>query len=116
MLDACHSGALGAQGKRAKASEWTRELSDDDCGVVVMCAAMDREEAGEQDGHGFFAKAVIEGLSGRAAGNKVDRRVTLLNLYQYVNDRVIVLSEDAQHPVIGIPTSVRPFFSLAAPE
>ena len=34
-------------------------------GVIVMCAAMGRETAGEEKklGHGYFAKAVIDGLA-----------------------------------------------------
>jgi len=39
MLDACHSGATGVRVDRL-----ARDLSDDDCGVVVMCAATGREE------------------------------------------------------------------------
>src|SRR5262249_10626077 len=45
LLDACHSGAVG----RA-ISELARGLADDDCGVVVLCAALGSETAGEQGG------------------------------------------------------------------
>src|SRR5207244_4151360 len=57
LLDACHSGKIGGLRTKARMGELTRDLSDEDCGVIVMCAAMDREEAGEKNGHGFFAKA-----------------------------------------------------------
>ena len=114
LLDACHSGAIG--GKGGLTDELTRELSDDDCGVVVMCAAMGREEAGEERKlrHGYFALAVIEGLSGKADVSKRDGRVYLHHLEQYVIDRVQELSNDEQHPVVGKPTTVRSF-ALAKP-
>jgi WD40 repeat protein len=114
MLDACHSGAIGARG--GLTAELTRDLSDDDCGVIVMCAAMGREEAGEERklGHGYFALALIEALSGKADVSRRDGAVYLHHLDQYVNERVVELSNDEQHPVSGRPTTVRSF-ALAKP-
>jgi WD40 repeat protein len=114
MLDACHSGAIGAKG--GLTAELTRDLSDDDCGVIVMCAAMGREEAGEERklGHGYFALALIEALSGKADVSRRDGAVYLHHLDQYVNERVVELSNDEQHPVSGRPTTVRSF-ALAKP-
>ena len=111
LLDACHAGAIGARGKGALTDELTRALSDDDCGVVVICAAMGREEAGEERklGHGYFALALVEGLSGKADVSKRDGRVYLHHLEHYVIDRVQELSNDEQHPVVGKPTTVRSF-------
>ncbi|MGL4422323.1 MAG: caspase family protein, partial [Gemmataceae bacterium] len=108
-LDACHSGA-------SRLDDFARELTDDDCGVIVMCAAMGREQAGEEKalGHGYFAKAVIEALGGKADTSKKDGQIYLHHLEHYVIDRVVELSNDEQHPVSGKPTSVRSF-ALAKP-
>jgi uncharacterized caspase-like protein len=111
LFDACHSGAT-----RARVDRLARDLSDDDCGVVVMCAATGREEAGEDSklGHGYFAHAIIEGLSGKADRSKKDKMIYLGHLETYVYDTVVELSKDEQHPVVGRPTSVRTF-ALAKP-
>ncbi len=106
FLDACHSGGR-------KANELMRDLAGDDSGVVVMCAAMGDEKAGEADGHGFFCKAVIEALQGKAARNPRDGCVYFHHLEQYVTDRVPELSKDAQHATTAKP-SMRPL-PLARP-
>src|SRR5207247_2599819 len=61
LLDACHSGAIGLL-----FDDVSRELSDEDCGVVVMCAARPRQPAIEKDGNGYFTRSLVGGLSGKA--------------------------------------------------
>ncbi len=122
LIDACHGGKQ----KRKPGGGWTvkrqgptdglaRELADDDCGVVVMCAAMGHEESREDADakHGYFTLALIEGLSGKADYNG-DGLITLTELELYVEGRVAQLSRDLQHPVTARPSSVRSF-ALARP-
>jgi WD40 repeat protein len=110
LLDACHSGAVGKV-----INDLARDLADDECGVIVMCAALGKEKAGEADGHGFFCRALIEGLRGerQAPRNPRDGYVYLHHLEQYVIDRVQDLSKDEQHPTTARPT-LRPL-PLAKP-
>jgi WD40 repeat protein len=110
LLDACHSGAVGRV-----INDLARDLADDDCGVIVMCAALGQEKAQEAEGHGFFCRALIEGLRGerQAPRNPRDGYVYLHHLEQYVIDRVQDLSKDAQHPTTARPT-LRPL-PLAKP-
>jgi WD40 repeat protein len=105
LLDACHSGAVGKA-----INDIARDLADEDCGVVVMCAALGSEKAGEAAGHGFFCKAMLEVLSGEnhAPRNPRDRCVYLHHLEQYVIDRVQELSKDEQHPTTAKP-AIRPY-------
>jgi WD40 repeat protein len=110
LLDACHSGAIGLG---AGISDLARNLADEDCGVVVMCAALGSETAGEANGHGHFCQALIEGLQGKAAHNPRDGCIYLHHLEQYVIDRVLELSHDEQHPTTAKPT-IRPL-ALAKP-
>src|SRR5262249_22891507 len=102
LLDACHSGAIGLLW-----DDLTRELVDEDCGVIVMCAATPGKVAREKDGQGIFTRSVVEGLSGKAG--KRDKRVYLHHLQQYVIDRVSDLSKDTQHPIAVVPPWMRPF-------
>lgn len=117
MLDACHAGAIGAKIKNAAAGtdDLARELADEDCGVVMMCAAMGKEESREDDAvkHGFFTLALIEGLSGKADYDK-DGFIHLTELDLYIGNRVVSLSKDLQHPVVAKPTTIRSF-ALAKP-
>ena len=62
-------------------------------------AVADSEKAGEADGHGFFSRALIEGLEGKGPRNSHNGIVYLHHLEQYVIDRVQELSKDQQHPV-----------------
>jgi hypothetical protein len=78
-----------------------------------MCAALGGEKAGEADGHGFFCKALIEALEGKAGKNPRDGCVYLHHLEHYVIDRVGELSKDEQHPTTAKP-AIRPF-ALARP-
>jgi predicted Zn finger-like uncharacterized protein len=108
LLDACHSGAIGLL-----FDDLSRELIDEDCGVVVMCAATPSKAALETGGHGLFTLSVIEGLSGKAS--KRDGSVYLHHLQQYVVDHVMDLSKDTQHPIVVVPPWMRPF-GLSKPE
>ena len=66
MLDACHSsGSL--KNFRPAVDDITRNLTDDDCGVAVMCSAMAHEKALEKEGNGLFTRAVVQALN-RAEG------------------------------------------------
>jgi uncharacterized caspase-like protein len=104
LLDACHSGAIGVL-----FDDLSRELVDEDCGVVVMCAATPSKVALEKGGHGHFTRSMIEGLSGKAPTSKKDHCVYLHHLQHYVIDRVEELSNDSQHPIVVVPPWMRPF-------
>lgn len=117
LLDACFSGAFDDR-KRKKRSLPTqadnamRELSYDD-GLVIFCGAAKEQEAIEENGHGFFTKAFVEGLSGKGS---TDRQglVTIYHLATYVRDRMLDLSNNEQEPTISVPSTVRAF-ALARP-
>ena len=104
LLDACHSAAIGLL-----FDDLSRELIDEDCGVIVMCAARPKQPAREKDGHGFFTRALIGGLSGKGPTNKRDGCVYLHHLQQYVIDTVMDLSDNNQHPIAVAPPWMRPF-------
>ena len=119
LLDACHSGAVDGEKRRAAASltdDLVRDLVTDDYGVIVMCSSMGKEFSLESATveHGFFTLALVEGLSGKADYNKTG--VVYLNgLDLYVTTRVKELSKGKQHPVTTRPTSIRSF-PLSRPE
>lgn len=112
LLDACFSGAFDDRKRKKRslptqADNAVRELAYDD-GLVVFCGAAKEQEAIEENGHGFFTKSFVEGLSGK--GSK-DRQglVTIYHLATYVRDRMLDLSNNEQEPTISVPSTVRSF-------
>ena len=100
LLDACNSGAIGRVGKKGFPENVVRELKSEDKGIITMCSSSEREESTEADGHGYFTKALIERLEGKAhrASNGV---IYLSALDDYVLELVKDLSKGKQHPTSG---------------
>jgi hypothetical protein len=111
LLDACYSGGIDAGRKKRALPGAADALVRDfayDAGLVVLCGASKEQEAAEESGHGFFTKALAEGLSGKA-GRDRQGLVTLYKLQDYVHDRVAELSGGEQEPTVSIPSTVRSF-------
>jgi hypothetical protein len=110
LLDACHASA-GLKSFRPAVDDLTRTLTEDDCGVAVLCAAMAHEKALEKGGNGLFARAVLRALSQAedVPFNRHDRRLYVHHLYSYVFDQVQALSDDRQHPFLSLPWVVESF-------
>jgi WD40 repeat protein len=101
LLDACHSAA----GVRAFSDEAARDMTDDETGVAVLCAALGSEEAGEENGHGLFTRAVLEALgrADRVPYDSHDGRQYVHHLGSFVLDEVRARSHDEQHPFLTLP-------------
>ena len=113
MLDACHSGSLGGDRRKAVKSltdDLVRDLANDDYGIIIMASSTGREFSLEsQDDHsGYFTLAICEGLEGLADTNR-DTHVYFNELDLYVTDRVKALTDGKQHPVTAKPTTIRSF-------
>jgi WD40 repeat protein len=113
LLDACHAGSFDGDRRKSLGGltdDLVRDLVTDDYGVVVMCSSTGREYSLEDEtvSHGYFTKALLEGLSGEADYDK-DGAVYLNELDTYVTDRVKKLSKGLQHPVTSKPASIRSF-------
>jgi WD40 repeat protein len=116
LLDACHSGAIGGEKRKSLRvlktanDNLARDLLTPDFGVIVMCSSTRSQVSieSEQTKQGYFTKALLEGLRGKADYNK-DGIVTSLELDFYVHERVLELSDGAQEPVTGKPPSIKPF-------
>lgn len=119
MLDACHSAGFGEGKKLAKVGlkpatdDVARDLTEDDCGIAVMCAAMSHEKAEGQGGHGLFTQALLEALEKKPGVpvpfNRHNQRVYVHHLQAYVFDEVSKRSEERQHPFLSLPWVVESF-------
>ena len=116
FLDTCHSGQLGAdlyalRGGAVDNTEAIRELASDENGVVVMAASTGKEWAIElQDQqHGAFTQALLEGLRDGRADLTLDGIVHLRELDHYLSERVKELTKGRQHPTTVKPSTISRF-------
>jgi hypothetical protein len=110
ILDACHSSA-GLRNFRPAVDDITRQMTDDECGVAVLCAAMGHEKALEKGGNGLFTRAIVDGLN-RKDGvpfNTSNRLFYVHHLHAYVFDQVSEQSAGKQHPFLSLPWVVESF-------
>jgi WD40 repeat protein len=114
LLDACHAAGFGAgkklskRGLRPATDDLARDLTENDCGVAVMCAAMGHEKAEGVAGFGLFTKALIEALE-KGPTNPFNQRQYVHHLQSYVFDQVSHHSKDRQHPFLNLPWVVESF-------
>jgi hypothetical protein len=88
-----------------------RDLTDDEIGIAVMCAAMAHEKAEGQGGHGLFTQAVLDALAKKPGVpfHPRNQRVYVHHLHTYVFDQVSDRSDDRQHPFLSLPWVVESF-------
>ncbi|MEQ6119981.1 caspase family protein [Reichenbachiella sp. MALMAid0571] len=110
LIDACHSGQLGANVGQSKVdnTEAVRELSSGEFGVVIMSASTGAESSLEHPdwGHGAFTLSIIEGLEQQKADVKKDGKIYLRELDFYLAERVRELTGGRQHPTTQKPSSI----------
>jgi WD40 repeat protein len=119
MLDACHSAGFGEGKKLSKlgmkpaTDDVARDLTEDDYGVAVMCAAMGHEKAEGKGGHGLFTQAMLEAMEKKPGVpvpfNRHNQRVYIHHLQAFVFDEVSARSEERQHPFLSLPWVVESF-------
>jgi len=113
VLDTCHAGKAGREitvallmQTRGLTESTARKLLQRAIGSTVFSSSSDQGQALEgYKGHGLFTHALIEGLKGGADDNK-DGYIKITELANYVEEKVILLSEEIfnrqQTPTIQI--------------
>lgn len=119
FLDTCFSGSLFAGAERGTAAidALVQDLLHTENGVVVFASTTGSQTAREAPewGNGVFTKALVEGLSGRAASPEAPS-VTINKLSLYVGDRVKELTGGTQTPTLAMPKGVADFpIAVAVP-
>lgn len=121
FVDTCHAGnALGklmaARGQAADIKKLAAELASEESGAVVFASSTGRQVSMESDElkNGVFTKALIEGLSGKAAA-PLSGKVTVATLEHYVAERVKALTNGAQTPTVAKPQTVSDFLIAVPP-
>ena len=116
FLDACHAAGVSADKTRGSVdiNGVVNELAASENGVVVFGSSTGKELSIENAawGNGAFTKAVIEGIAEGKADLLKNGVITLSELDVYVAERVKVLTDGRQHPVMSKPGTI-PDFSIA---
>jgi WD40 repeat protein len=110
LLDACHSGAATKTFTARGAAEEKAMVQLARSSGMALIAASDTEQYAtevEKLGHGIFTYALLQGLKGAADGANGDRKITVGELRNYLEDIIPVLSE--QHR--GKPQFPTAFFT-----
>ncbi len=102
FVDACHSGS--AQNSANANYGWAQGRN------MIFCMACRPEEYSWENnfiGHGYFTKAMIKGLRGKADTN-ADKTITMGELYKYIYADVThrTHGDDGQHPQLIGPKSM----------
>jgi WD40 repeat protein len=103
LLDTCHAGAVsGPQTRGVTPVDIDSVVADFKgvSGVVVFAAATGIESSYENDQwkHGAFTESIIEGLSGKVAGDNGVIKTSDLGLW--VTKQVPTMTNNNQHPVV----------------
>jgi WD40 repeat protein len=115
LLDACQAGGFTATEARVlsqAAEEAVRQMVYEE-GMIVIGAATKDQSALEENNHGYFTTALMEGLEGRARRD-ADGLIDVSSLWQYIEPRVLELSDREQNPTISRASTVKTF-PLAKP-
>ena len=99
FADACFAGKM--RGKEAVSSSRSSVNSAKKANVMLFLSSRSDETSMERSDmqNGFFTTYLQKGLRGGADANK-DRTITARELYNYVRENVIKISNDRQHPVM----------------
>jgi len=106
IVDACHSGGLGAGSlvarrglKSSEVNSLISRLAEASDGTAVLSASSSNEMSleGEDWSGGVFTYYMIGGLRGRADSDQ-DQIVTLRELFDYVYEKVPAATDGQQHP------------------
>jgi hypothetical protein len=106
IADACHSGSFARKGGRKSASAteqgYYSAFERGKSGYVSIFSSMSDEYSQENAGirQGVFSYYLLRGLKGEADTNH-DKMVSVIELFDYVDDGVKKLTQGKQNPVIA---------------
>lgn len=116
FVDTCHSGDVMGYRRRGGSADIDKIVNDlvaAENGIVVFASSSGTQYSFENDKwqNGAFTKALVEGLSGKAADfDKTGRsKITIDMLSLYLTARVKELTEGVQTPTTAKPQTIRDF-------
>src|SRR5579864_2513014 len=99
LVDACHSGGIGKAVTNMTNVRWTNAGFGEHRAIITASdvGEFSREDTQWGGGHGVFTYYVLQGLKGEADANH-DHKITVGELFDYVNRHVAGATGGAQRP------------------
>jgi len=99
LVDACHSGGIGAAIPNMTNSRWIKAGFGKQRAIITASDMDEVSREGEQwgGGHGVFTYYVLQGLTGKADVNR-DHKVSVGELFDFVRAQVLRETAGAQSP------------------
>ncbi|NJO17433.1 MAG: hypothetical protein HC877_17325 [Thioploca sp.] len=116
FMDTAYFNLLGVKSEELSSADidgFANELSSPENGIIVFSSVVGTQssQTGEGGHHGIFTTVLLEALSGKADHNG-DRQLSLLEIGNYVSNRVSELTQGKQTPVLAIPETMTDFFTV----
>lgn len=115
LVDTCYAGSAEGRGVRPAGrglrainqAKIMEDLQKTGPGRAIMMACSPWEVAQEWDtlGHGVFTHCVLQGLGGKADRDH-DKRITVRELRDYVQEEVRKITHDKQNPMVRVGDKV----------
>jgi WD40 repeat protein len=115
FADTCHSGnIMGGRKGMVDINAFVNELASAENGAIVFTSSTGKQISLERPewSNGAFTKALVEGISGKAAYGSDKERITINMLDLYISERVKELTDGLQSPSTTKPKTV-PDFPIA---
>jgi uncharacterized caspase-like protein len=99
LVDSCHSGGVGKAVTNMTNARWAHAGFGEHRAIITASdvGEFSREAAEWGGGHGVFTYYLLQGLKGDADANH-DHKITVGELFEYVNRRVADATGGAQKP------------------
>jgi hypothetical protein len=107
FIDTCFAGNVTGAARSPDAVDingFVNELSNTEKQGVIFASSTGKQKSRQVEGNGAFTKALIEGLSGKAALRRTNK-ITVNSLGVYLGERVRDLTKGMQTPPRPIPLS-----------
>lgn len=108
FIDACFSGSISnaVKAKVTTDSNVLKSMVKTDNRLVLFLSSRNDEYSMENSyvGAGYFTRAFLKGIRGKSDTN-ADKKITVMELFQYIYKDVRLHSQDKQHPQLIAATS-----------
>ena len=116
FMDTAYFNSLGVKSEELSPADidgFANELSSPENGIIVFSSVVGTQSSQTEEGshHGIFTTVLLEALSGKA-DHDGDGQLRLLEMGNYVSDRVSELTKGKQTPVLAIPETMTDFFTV----
>ncbi|MEM6802984.1 MAG: caspase family protein [Bacteroidota bacterium] len=98
LIDANHAGAADKAWYMGAAAEIIETYKNTGISILLSCSKEESSLAYSSEGISYFTHFLLEGIFGEAANKNGDNLITIGEVFEYVEERIKLLSEESQTP------------------